>query len=282
MAIVELGEGLLVRLLDGLLAGVRDAAGAGLVVLDGQQSRAVGAVGLAASWDAAQLACGSGPLIDAAVHDEVRVTDPFSLTRYPDLARALPADGGPAPAAVVVIPGAWVDATRLATTLYLRGPADAEALDMLGWYEPLLAHALGLLEYCGEAETRAEQMLAMVQYRRVIEQAKGIIMSRRSVSSDEAFAELVAASQASNTKLRTLAIALVEVVGGGDSDHPRHPYREERADPAAREVARQLWAQLNDGSQPAERLRKAPPAPARPVRGIFRDDDGAPGPTPNA
>jgi hypothetical protein len=273
MAVAELGEGLLVRLLDGLMAAVRGACGAGLVIIDGQQSRAVGAVGLAATWDAAQLSCGSGPLIEAAAHDEVQVTDPFSLRRYPDLARALPSGSGPVPTAVVVIPGAWVDATRLATTLYLQDAADVEALDMLGWYEPLLANALGLLEYCGEAESQAEQLLAMVQYRRVIEQAKGIVMSRRSVSPDEAFAELVAASQSSNTKLRTLAVALVQTVGGARPSPSRHPYRDEQANAAALAAATQLWQRLNDDRAEGGRGPEASPARPAPVRGLFRDDD---------
>ncbi|HEX6888668.1 MAG TPA: ANTAR domain-containing protein [Candidatus Nanopelagicales bacterium] len=272
MAVAELGEGLLVRLLDGLMAAVPDAAGAGLVLLDAEQSRLVGGVGLAPDYDAAQLACGSGPLMEAAQRDEVAITDPFSLRRYPDLARTLADPAEPAPSAVVVIPGAWVDDTRLATTLYLRGTADTDALDMLGWYEPLLANALGLLEYCGEAESKAEQLLAMVQYRRVIEQAKGVIMSRRSVTPDDAFAELVAASQASNVRLRTLAIALVEVVGGGSAEHPRHPYRTEQSTPAARTAATELWARLSadaprtGGGQPAQRTTLPP------VRGIYRDD----------
>jgi hypothetical protein len=265
---------LLVRLLDGLVATVANASGAGLVVLDAEQSRLVGGVGVAPDYDAAQLACGSGPLIEAAVRDEVSVTDPFSLRRYPDLARALPDPDVVAPSAVVVIPGAWVDDTRLATTLYLGGPVHTDALDMLGWYEPLLANALGLLEYCGEAESRAEQLLAMVQYRRVIEQAKGIIMSRRSITPDEAFAELVVASQTSNVRLRTLAIALVETVGGGSAESPRHPYRKEQATPAARAAAIELWARLS-GESPGVRNEQPPgPQTMPPVRGIYRDDPG--------
>jgi hypothetical protein len=272
VAVAELGEGLLVRLLDGLVAAVPDAVGSGLVLIDGEQSRLMGGVGVAPALDGAQLACGCGPLIDAAARDEVAVTDPFSLRRYPDLARAVPGDGEPAPSAVVVIPGAWVDATRLATTLYLQGSADAEALDVLGWYEPLLANALGLLEYCGEAEAQAEQLVAMVQYRRVIEQAKGIVMSRRSVSPDEAFAELVAASQTSNVKLRTLAIALVETVGGGNAEHPRHPYRAEQATPQAREAAVALWQRLAAGPGRTPRRRTA----GRAARGAGRDAEPGP------
>lgn len=270
MAVAELGEGLLVRLLDGLMMGVNGGLGAGLVLLDGASSRLVAGVGVAPDYDAAQLGCGSGPLIDAAVRDEVSVTDPFSLYRYPDLARALPNGGSPTPTAVIVIPGSWTDDTRLATTLYLQATADNDALDMLGWYEPLLANALGLLEYCGETEAKAEQMLAMSQYRRVIEQAKGIIMSRRSIDPDQAFAELVAASQASNVKLRTLAVALVETVGGGTAEHPRHPFRAEQATPAARDAAIALWRSLNPTEpQPAPHTQH----PARPpVPGIFRDD----------
>lgn len=244
MAVVELGEGLLVRLLEGLVASVPGGLGAGLVVLEAEGARPVGAVGIAATYDAAQIESGSGPLVEAAQCDELRITDPFSLARYPDVARALDDLDSRSPAAVVVLPGAWVNDGRLATTLYLQGPPDTEVLQVLGWYEPLLANALGLLEYCGQAEAQAEQLVRMVQYRRVIEQAKGMIMSRRAVGPDEAFAALVSASQASNVKLRALAVALVEAIGGGPAEHPRDPNLREHASPAARAAATALWDEL--------------------------------------
>ena len=50
--------------------------------------------------------------------------------------------------------------------------------------------------------------------RPVIEQAKGILMAYRPQNPDQAFAELIHASQQNNVKLATLAAALVQVASG--------------------------------------------------------------------
>jgi AmiR/NasT family two-component response regulator len=44
----------------------------------------------------------------------------------------------------------------------------------------------------------------------VIDQARGILMARRGISAEQAFAELARESQNSNVKLRELAARLVE------------------------------------------------------------------------
>jgi hypothetical protein len=241
VAIAELGEGLLVRLLSGLVDAVPAALGAGLLVHGTDATRQVAAVGAAEVWDAAQVTCRCGPVLDAARYDRAMVVDPFTLTRHPDLARALPEVPTEAPAAIVVVPGSWSDDDRLVTTLYLSASPAPDDLDTLSRYEPLLAYALGLLDYCGEAESQAEQMVRMVQYRRVIEQAKGMVMTRRSVGADEAFALLIEHSQRTNTKLRLLAAALVETVGGGPVEHPTDPAEHVTVSAATRAAARSLW-----------------------------------------
>ena len=55
----------------------------------------------------------------------------------------------------------------------------------------------------------AEQMAAAMESRAVIEQAKGILMARQSISADDAFALLARASQTSNRKLRDIAAGIV-------------------------------------------------------------------------
>jgi AmiR/NasT family two-component response regulator len=57
-----------------------------------------------------------------------------------------------------------------------------------------------------------------MRYRAAIEQAKGILMSERKVSADEAFQLLVAMSQNSNVKVRDVAVRLVEARTGHRSD----------------------------------------------------------------
>ena len=56
----------------------------------------------------------------------------------------------------------------------------------------------------------ARQMELAMESRAVIEQAKGIIMSQRRCSADEAFSILSKASQAANRKLRDVAATLVD------------------------------------------------------------------------
>ena len=239
----ELGKGLIVRLLRSLVHAVPEASGAGLVLVGERgEPRQVAGTGSAEEWDAAQLSCRCGPLTEAAMTDEVTLADPFVPRQYPAL-RA-PGDIVP-PAALLALPGAWAGDGRLVTTLYLDSPVDTHALSTLGVYEPLLAHALGLLEYCGDAETRADQMLQMMQYRRVIEQAKGMVMTRRSVGADDAFARLAEASQRRNVRLRELAVALVEGVGGAPAEQPAEPGEHIRATPEAVEAAQSLWDDLD-------------------------------------
>ena len=61
-------------------------------------------------------------------------------------------------------------------------------------------------------------MVRMVQTRSWIEQAKGMIMTRRSIGPDDAFAVLVEHSQTSNVKVRDLSTALVGLMTGPDGD----------------------------------------------------------------
>lgn len=57
---------------------------------------------------------------------------------------------------------------------------------------------------------------AAAKSRPVIEQAKGILMAYRRQSAEEAFAELVNASQVHNVKLATLAAAVTQVTAADD------------------------------------------------------------------
>jgi hypothetical protein len=239
---VELGKGLIARLLHSLMAAIPGASGAGLVLIDEPgAARQVAGVGAAEPWDAAQLECGCGPLAEALIGEEVRLVEPFRPDDFGGLRRPTAVS---APSALIVLPGAWAGYGRLATTLYVDLATDAQMITTLGDYEPLLANALGLLEYCGDAETRAEQMLQMMQYRRVIEQAKGMVMTRRSVGADEAFARLAEVSQRRNVRLRELAVALVESVGGALAEHPDESSDHVRPTPEAVEAATRLWAEL--------------------------------------
>ena len=235
------------RLLAGLVDDVDGAAGAGVVVHPATgDPRLVAAVGVAETWDAAQVGCGCGPVATAARTEQVTVVDPVQPSDHAELAAL-----APVPHAVVVVPGTWAEDGRLVTTLYLDREVHAEALDTVGRYEPMLAAALGLLEYCGDAELRATHLLRMMQYRHVIEQAKGLLMSRRSTGPDEAFAALAECSQRENVRLRELAAALVEAVGGAPAEDPVGGSRLEVGAEAVG-AAKRLWDDLSaSGSGPS-------------------------------
>jgi hypothetical protein len=235
-----LGLDLLDRLLEDLVQSVSGSVGAGISVSEDDGPAAVAAVGSAWTWDQAQRESRSGPLIDALRTGQAVVAD---LADHPEIGQQV-ASGADVPRSVVVLPGAWVDDARMATSLYLSDGVTPDAIEALGRYEPLLAHAHGLLEYCGEAALRADQMVAMMQFRRVIEQAKGMVMSRRAIGADDAFAMLVETSQRENVRLRELATALVEVIGGAPAEQPVDPSARLRPSALAVDAATKLWERV--------------------------------------
>lgn len=95
-------------------------------------------------------------------------------------------------------------------------PEVAAVKDLAGILGLLCAVALGL----AHSRTRVRQLEMAAASRPAIEQAKGILMGRRACSAAEAMGLLVDISQRTNTKLRLVAVALVEDVAtatGGPS-----------------------------------------------------------------
>ena len=94
------------------------------------------------------------------------------------------------------------------TILERAGPARCAHLALAQRLEP------GAPATIFERNTRYPDFLAQLrralQSRDVIGQAKGILMERRGISADEAFAVLRAASQSLNVKLTQVAQTLVE------------------------------------------------------------------------
>lgn len=277
MRVREYGEELLTRLLDQCVAVTPGALGAGLVGAGAASSagseatsaspgrhgmRSIAAVGVAATVDDAQVSCGQGPLIEALDKGAVVVvpgdgepgpgdgdTDAtgyhhLDIGRYP----ALLEQTGPGPwqsvGGVVVMPGEWGDDLPVVLTVYLDAPVRSDGLAELDRWEALLASALAVVEYCEGEETRAEQMLQMIQYRRVVEQAKGLVMSAVGGDAQSAFGVLSRASQHFNIRVRTLAVALVEHVGRGSAEHPDDPSAVVVPGPHERHVAAQVWTAI--------------------------------------
>ena len=216
------GAALLDELLTALADRVPGSVGAAVAVAVAEQPEVVGAVGVVA---------GSAASLAAAL----RGRDPV-----------LAAEGG---GGVVAVAGGPEPGPAVVVAVVLdRAPRPPDA-DSAGAALPALAAAVAVLrEWAAETE-RAEQMVQMVQYRRVIEQAKGLIMAATGTDAAAAFATLARASQHFNVRLRNLAVALVELVGGAPAEGPDDPAAVVVPAERDRRAALRMWAALSaDGA----------------------------------
>lgn len=243
MSVGEFGSDLLRRLLERLVDSVDGAVGAGVGVVTGtdrpdtaggpdgaqvRRGRAVAGVGVAPELDRSCWDAGSGPLFDAASGVPVRVPDA----------------GPAAPGGLVAMAGEWNGEGPLVLSVYFDRPPQDDAVERIDRWEGVVGSALAVVEYCSGEQLRAEQMVRMTQYRRVIEQAKGLLMGALGVDAAAAFTALSRASQHFDIRLRTLAVALVEHVGGAPAEAPDDPGAVIVPTPQDRRVAAQVWAAL--------------------------------------
>lgn len=217
---MKFGGELITRLMDHLRERLQGCRGVGLSVWpDGVVLRAVG---VARELDPAQVDGGEGPLVEAS-RDERQVTGQV---------------GG---LDVVAVPGSWGDGGPVVLTVYLDHAPQVEDLKAIEEIEPLVATAAAVVEFCAGEVLRADQMVRMVQHRRYIEQAKGLLMGARPCPPGDAFELLVRASQHANVKLRDISMALVLVASGEleDADDMTMPPQ------IAFDTARRLWGAVN-------------------------------------
>jgi hypothetical protein len=113
----------------------------------------------------------------------------------------------------------------------LNRPATAATVNTLVGYEQLVFAAMLTSE--AQDGTAVADMVAVLQSRGAIEQAKGAIMGCLRCDAETAWSTLRRASHESNVKLRTLAVG-----------SPIVP------DEAARKAARLLWAVLTHAPKP--------------------------------
>jgi transcriptional regulator with GAF, ATPase, and Fis domain len=165
--------------------------------------------------DALQMETGQGPCLDAAYeHRTIAVPDMRTETRWPQFAkRAYDAGAGSMLSFELYVEGDNLGALNL----YAHEPrafgAESEHVGLL-----FAAHAA--VAYAGAKAL--EQMREGMSSRGVIGEAKGILMERNKVTSDEAFRILVQASQDRNQRLRDVAEQLVRDVGAGEH-RPHRP-----------------------------------------------------------
>lgn len=203
--------------------------------------------GIGAGYLDAQMSGLGGPVVVAVEHQvPVLSLDLWSDDRWPGLTSQavqswLPGQDLQTVRGAAAVPGVWHSEETVVVSCLLSGPAQAATITTLIGYEQLITAAL--VTSAAESETELADVLSVVQSRGAIEQAKGAIMGRLRCDAETAWATLRRASHESNVKLRVLAVALVEHIGGVPAEQPAGgtPIR---PDDRARKAARLLWAVL--------------------------------------
>jgi GAF domain-containing protein len=159
--------------------------------------------------DQAQYDAGRGPCLDAMRLGQVnRIDDTAVDTRWPEFARAA-CDLGVR--STLGLPMRVGDRSVGGFNMYSSTP-DAfvgEATDVAALFAAQAGLAVaGSLAYWHQ-RSLVQHLEEALKNRPVIEQAKGMIMARESVTADEAFDVLRRASQRENRKLRDIAVDIV-------------------------------------------------------------------------
>lgn len=248
----ELIERLLTHLAEQLPGCVGVGLSSGPSFTDGS---VVAAIGVAADLDRRQWVAGRGPLVAAADQDSHVIVDDLRCDqRWPELADWVDASTH---IGMVALPGGWSQGGLVTLTIYTDHSPTLADMRIVENYEPLIATSAAVVEFCAGEIMRTDQMLDMVQHRRVIEQAKGIVMAHMGCDGPGAFAALVRISQQANVKLREFCVALVEQVGNAPAEQPERDVLGDRAHtvlsdphPDAVTAARLAWDALRGRSKP--------------------------------
>lgn len=195
-----------------LIPGVDEAS----VTLLEDSPRTVAASGdLALRADEAQYAAGQGPCLEAARGGRPVIVDNLAADeRWPAYASvALGVGVG----ASLSVPLELAGASGSALNIYARHATApvGEVVDAAVELATFVSNVAALSNDRLRALTLVQQMQDAMQFRAIIEQAKGIVMRDRGCSADEAFEVLVRRSQESHLKLRDVAQHLVGEVAGG-------------------------------------------------------------------
>jgi len=164
---------------------------------------------MAMDADELQYQRGYGPCVDAGRAGQLFIVEDMrEEQRWPDYARHV-AEQGVRSSLSVPLPfqGVTIGAlNNYSTSPGAFGEADvAVGQEVAAW----VALAVGNADMVARTVEELADMRAAMASRAVIEQAKGILMERRKLTEDRAFAELTRASQNTNIKLRDVAEELV-------------------------------------------------------------------------
>ncbi len=244
---------LLRRILDRVRSDVPEAIGL-MISVHGRRYSDKPVV--AAAWGVgsdiviAQLSGLGGPLPDALCHEiPVLSLDLWTDDRWPDLTLEAMAARAPQDRKVweqvcgaACVPGVWEDDGNIVISCLLNKPATAASVATLIKYERLVNAAF--VTSAAENAAGIEDMLAVLQSRGAIEQAKGAIMGHLGCDAEHAWGTLRQASQDFNVKVRALAVALIEHISGAPAEQPAFG-TPVVPDEQTREAADKLWSMLS-------------------------------------
>jgi GAF domain-containing protein len=175
---------------------------------DGRATTAAYTGPLAADLDEVQYGTGHGPCLDAAVGGEaVEIVDARAEDRWPDDVPAF-LERGALSCLAVPVPAAHLSAGLNLYASAAHAFSETER-GVLVDVAAFAGAALSNLDSLQDARSLARDLQAAMDFRSVIEQAKGILMERYKVSADEAFRILAASSMRTNHKVREIAETLV-------------------------------------------------------------------------
>jgi GAF domain-containing protein len=188
--------------------GPADLAGITMLV-EGQPRTAVFTDAEAPEIDTAQYETGVGPCLDAFRHQRVyRIESTAEDRNWPTFSAMAAAHGV---VSTMSLPLVAQNEGVGALNLYSRSAVFSDDdEDLGGLFAAQAAIVLANAQAYWDARHLSEQLGEAMQYRAVIEQAKGVLMAAGGRNADEAFQLLVRVSQRENRKLRDIATELVE------------------------------------------------------------------------
>jgi GAF domain-containing protein len=164
---------------------------------------------MAMDADELQYKGGYGPCVDAGLAgQELVIEDMTTDQRWPKYSRTAAAHGiGSSLSVPLPFQSTSIGALNIyASTPHAYGEDDcAVAQRVASW----IALAISNANAAAQTMEEVEHLQTAMKSRRVIEQAKGILMERYRVTEDQAFTLLTHASQNNNVKLRDIADELV-------------------------------------------------------------------------
>ena len=188
---------------------------------------------LATDLDETQYDRGHGPCLHAARTGEpTEIPDTRTETRWPDYVGRAAERGNLSSLSIPLMIDEDEQVTG-ALNIYARKPEafDEDGRAVATRFGAYAAVAAGNLYAYQSARNLADNMQAALESRAVIDQAKGVLIERYKLTSDQAFQLLVQASMSTNRKLRDIADDLVHTgelpvaPARGDSKRPRPPGR---------------------------------------------------------